>query len=266
MQGDVFSVGVIGYGAIGKVVADALHRGEVPGAALAGVSTRTVRETPVGCSLPLPALIERSRLVVECAGHDAVASHGPAVLESGRDLLLVSVGALADDRILESLQAAGPGRVALSTGALGGVDVLRAARLAGTLDRVCLTTTKRPDVLVQSWMDAAEATRLRSARRPTAVFEGSAREAARRFPRSANVAAALALAAGGWHRVTAKVIADPKAQYTGHDIEFSGEAGEYRFTIRNRPARANPATSAVVPHAVLRALNDEASAVSWRFR
>lgn len=227
---------------------------------------RTTRDTPVGPSLPFSELVERSRIVVECAGHEAVAQLGVAALRAGRDLLVVSLGALADDELLASLAQAGPGRLKLATGALGGVDLVRAAALTGRLDRVRLVITKPPGVLIQDWMSDGEANRLRSTRTPVVVFEGTARDAAMRFPRSANVAAALALAAGGWQGIEAVVVADPGADRTGHDIECCGDAGEYRFTIKNRPTASNPATSAVVPYAVLRAVSDEAAATPWRFQ
>src|SRR5690606_12667740 len=150
--------------------------------------------------------------------------------------------------------------------ALAGIDLVRAAALAGRLDRVRLVTTKPPSVLVQDWMDDEQVRELSSARGPVVVFDGGAREAATRFPRSANVAAALALAAGGWDPVEAVIVADPASRRTRHEIECTGELGEYRFEILNRPAPGNRATSLIVPYAVLRALDDEASASPWRFQ
>lgn len=83
-------------------------------------------------------------------------------------------------------------------------------------------------------------------------------------PRLANVAAALAVA-GTWDGDEATVVADPDAVSTSHEIECCGEAGEYRFTIRSRPSSDNPASSAVVPYAVLRAIADDAG-TTWRFQ
>lgn len=266
MKSDRLAVGVIGYGAIGRVVADSLHRGTVPGAGLAAVCTRSTVDTLAGRSVSFEETVERSDLVVECAGHTAVADLGPMVLHAGRDLLVSSLGALADDRVYAALHDAEPGRLLLTTGALGGIDVLRAAELAGPLQRVRLVTTKPPHVLVQDWMDPEYAEWLRAARDPVVVFDGTAREAATRFPRTANVAAALAFASGGWHCVEVVVVADPETQRSGHDIECTSSVGEYRLSIRNRPVPSNPATSAVVPHALLRAIGDEVSTAPWRFQ
>lgn len=258
-------MGVIGHGAIGSVVAEALSGGRVAGAELAGVCVSRPEVLASGATVDLPELIERSDLVVECAGHQAVEAMAVPTLEGGCDLLLVSVGALADERLLEQLAAAGPGRLKLSTGALGGVDLIRAASLMGPLRQVRLTSTKRPAALVQPWMDDALVSDLTDGRRRLVLFDGPAREAAARFPRSANVAAALALASGSWDGVEAVVVADPAAEQTSHEIECCGDAGDYRFSIRNRPSPDNPATSAVVAYAVLRAIADDAAA-TWRFQ
>jgi aspartate dehydrogenase len=265
MDEDQLWVGVIGCGAIGSVVADALHRGDVPGATLVGVCTRSPVDTPVGSSLGIDALIERSDLIVECASHSAVVAHGARILSAGVDLLVTSIGALADDELHACLRTTGPGRLLLSTGALGGVDLLRAAALGGPVDAVHLTTTKAPLVLVQDWMDDAMVEQLRAGDRRVVVFDGPAREAATRFPRSANVAAALSLAAGGWDRVAVRLVADPTAEVTTHHIEFEGVVGRFATTVENRPDPSNPASSAIVPFAVLRAIGDEAAA-SWRFQ
>lgn len=259
------SVGVVGHGAIGSVVATALDAGEVPGAVLAGVSVSSRSDFLTGPTLSHAELIERSDLVVECAGHDAVRAIGVATLEAGSDLLLVSTGALTDGDLLERLASSGPGRLKLSTGAIGGIDLIRAARLQGHLHGVRLTSTKRPSTLPQVWMDDEMRTQLERGDQRTVVFEGNARQAADLFPRSANVAAALAIACGTWDGVEATIIADPDAASTSHEIECCGEAGQYRFTIRNRPSPDNPATSAVVAYAVLRAIADDAGA-TWRFQ
>lgn len=265
MKGDHLAVGLIGYGAIGKVVAAGLHNGAIPGAALAAVHTRSPTGTEAGRSTSFEEALERSDLMVECAGHAAVACLGPPTLEAGVDLLLSSVGALVDDDLCVRLHQAGPGRLLLTTGALGGFDLLRAARLAGPLTKVRLTTTKQPRVLIQDWMSEAEVGRLHSAGEPVVVFDGSARDAARQFPRSANVAAALALACGGWDDVTVVVVADPDADRTQHQIECEGPSGEYRFSIRHHPSPSNPATSMITPFAILRAIHDQVSAAPWRF-
>ena len=90
---------------------------------------------------------------------------------------------------------------------------------------------------------------------PVEVFRGGAREAAKSFPRSLNVAATVAFATGDFDAVEVVLLADPAASLTSHVIEAEGEAGSYRFEIRNQPSAENPRTSAIVPLAVLRTLS-----------
>jgi aspartate dehydrogenase len=242
-------VAVLGCGAIGGVVARALAAGEVPGAALVGVIGRG----PVPADLPAmdaAGAIAAADLVVEAAGQAALAEHGPAAVAAGTDLLGVSAGARGDPELRAALTA-GPGRVHVSSGAIGGLDVLSAAARMGGLDRVRITTTKDAAALLPGGPHPDG---------PVELRRGSAREIAAAFPKSANVAVAVALAAGDWDIVEAAVVADPAARRTRHVIEACGPAGEYRIEIANTPSERTPTTSAITPYAVLRAIADLAGA------
>lgn len=259
----MMSVAVVGCGAVGSVVARSLQAAEVPGATLAGVvSPRARPRFPV---LSLTRALELADLVVEAAGQQVLAEIAPAVLGSGASLLVVSAGALRDDATFRLLASA-PGRVHLTTGAVGGLDMLRSAARMRALRQVRIVTTKRPAALIQPWMSAAQEAALRGATSLTEVRRGPAREIAGAFPASANVAASVALAAGDWDVAEAVMMAGPEATLTSHVITASGDAGEYRFEIRNRPSPANLTTSAVVPFAVLKAIEDIAGAAAWSFR
>ena len=223
----------------------------MPGADLLGVVHRDPADPPGLPVIDETAAVAGADLVVECAGHGALAATGPGVVASGTDLLVVSVGALTDDDLLTVLST-GPGRVHLCTGAVGGLDVLRAAALMdGGPERVTVTTTKAASTLLPGRP---------SPDGPTELFRGPAREVAARFPRSTNVVAAVALATGRWDVVEAAVVADPAATRTRHVIEATGPSGDYRIEIANRPSERTPTTSAITPYAVLRAVADLAGA------
>lgn len=248
-EGGVVKVAVIGRGAIGGTVANALAAGAVGGAELLGAPGRDGESAS-----DLAAALREADLVVECAGQRALAEHGPAVLAAGQDLLVVSVGALADPAVFAALTAPSTGRVYLSTGAVGGLDLLAAAARLGPLRAVCVTTTKRAASLVQPWMDASAADHLRTATSAVELANGPAREVTTAFPKSANVAASVALAVRDWDVVRAVVVADPHATRTTHVITADGPAGSYRFEVANLPSAETPTTSAVVPFAVLHAI------------
>jgi aspartate dehydrogenase len=248
-------VSVIGAGAIGRPVIEALASGAVDGAELVGV----VNDVPVaGCPVPqlrLADAIAGSDVLVECAGQAVVARHGAEILDAGRDLVVTSAGALADPAVAAALAAAGPGRMVVTAGAIGGVDLLASAAAHGPIHQVTVTTHKLPHALLQPWMDEATQDRILATAEPLEVFHGNARDAARFFPRSLNVAATVGLAVGDLARVDVRLVADPSAELTRHLIEADGDAGSYRFEIRNRPSAANPRTSGVVSQAVLRTLS-----------
>lgn len=250
------SASVLGYGAIGSTVARSLAAGEVPGVELAGVVSRTAgRASGDGFTeLPLDDALSVSDIVVECAGVPAVVEFGPEIVASGTDLLLTSVGALEDESLRHVLLEKGPGRTYLTAGAIGGLDLLGAAARGGGLDAVKLLTAKRAPSLVRPWMNDELVQKLEHGTRAVTVFDGSVREAIRLFPASLNVAVALAAVTGLWDATSVELVADPDAEFTTHTIRAHGSAGDYTFSIANRPHPGNPKTSGLVPAAVLHGL------------
>ena len=248
-------VAVFGNGAIGGPVAAALRSGQVPGATLAAVVDSRGAQDAGGAPLSFSDVVDRTDLVVEAAGQQVLAEAGPDLIAAGLDLLALSLGALADDDLHARLSA-GPGRLYLSTGAIGGLDLLRAAAEAGTLEQATIETTKRPSTLVQDWMDSTQRAGILGARVRTEVLRGSPQQIATAFPKSANVAMAVALAAGDPGLVEAVVYVDPECTLTTHEINVRSASGNYLFRIHSLPSPTNPATSGVVPFAVLRALQD----------
>ncbi|MFZ4286460.1 aspartate dehydrogenase [Variovorax sp. HJSM1_2] len=201
-----------------------------------------------------PWLAQRPALVVECAGHAAVDAHAEAVLSSGCDLLLASVGALTDDIRLARLRAlaTGAGRqVLLVSGAIGGIDWLSAACDAG-LGKVVYRGRKPPAAWAGS--PAAASLSLDALAAPALVFAGSARDAARDYPRNANVAATVALASLGLDHTSVELWADPGVSENCHEVEAWGEAGHMLLRLENRPDHDNPRTSMITAHSLLRAV------------
>lgn len=233
-------VAIIGAGAIGSALATELDAGRIDGARLSGVAGRVD-----GAAHRFADLLDASDVVVEAAGHTALAAHGPATVAAGRQLVVISVGALADDE-LRARVLAGPGRAHLVTGALGGIDALAALARAGGLHRVALRTTKPGPVLIRPWMPATLQADLRVGQ-PVVALSGTARQAAVAFPASANVAATLALATLGLDATEVEVRGGPVDQPVEHLVEAEGPMGSYRFELRNRTIPENPRTSALVP-------------------
>lgn len=249
------SVGVLGWGAIGSAIARRLLEGAVPGAELTAVASRT-RPTDAGVDVVEPAdLAKRCELVVETAGHEAVVEHVPALLRAGCRVIVVSTGALRDPSLLKTLTEAGGSRLLLSTGAIGGIDIVGACLQAGDIRSISLTTTKPPTVLMQPWMDDEMIEMLHSGTERVVCFEGTAIDAAEKFPASVNVGATLALAAKSWDVIRVSVVGDPAAKGNTHAIDIDADAGQYRVELANEALASNPTSSALVVASVLRALD-----------
>lgn len=252
-------IGLIGLGAIGRSVLEHLPMGVV----VAGVLVRptrvaqTSRELPRGVAVVATAeelLGLEVTAVVECAGQEALKLFGEAVLERGVDLLTVSAGALADDVFRCRLVAAGArggSRLIVPAGAIGGIDALGALRLGG-LTRVSYRSVKPP----HAWRDtpAELVVDLTSLCRAVTVFEGSARDAATLFPKNANVAVTVALAAGALDETVVELIADPTIDENIGIVEAEGKFGSLRIDLRGPASPDNPRTSAITALSLVRAI------------
>jgi aspartate dehydrogenase len=259
---------LVGYGAIAASVVQTLPRHAEGRAAIVGVLARPGGEAAARARLgdvPIFARREdlldaRPDIVVECAGHAALAAHGEAVLAAGVDLIVVSSGALADDALARSLRgAASTARVLIPAGAVGGIDALAAMRLGG-LDSVRYRSIKPP--LAWRGTPAERAIDLDRIAVPTVAYRGAARDAARLYPKNANVAATIALAGIGFERTEVEIVADPAARHNMHEIEAAGASGTLSLRLVNLPSPDNPKTSALTALSVVRALLNEASAVA----
>lgn len=190
----------------------------------------------------LPFALEEAELVVEAASQEALRALAPAVLRRGLPLIALSVGALGDAVFLDevaTLARQHRGRLLVPSGALGGLDAVRAAAEAG-LDEVTLVTAKPPAGFG-----------LKDVREPRVLYDGPATEAVRQFPKNVNVAAALSLAGVGFDRTRVRIVADPSLTANTHAVVCKGAFGEMTCKVENRPSPDNPASSYLASLAAL---------------
>ncbi|MCA1454269.1 aspartate dehydrogenase [Bradyrhizobium sp. BRP22] len=254
-------IAVIGYGAIGRFVIEHLHAD--PSIEVCAVFSVP---QPANCAAPLVDSIEallskKPELVVECAGHQALRDAGEAVIRGGADLLVASVGALADPALEQTLRRAAAnagGRLLIPGGALGGIDALSAAREAG-LDSVEYSGRKAPS----AWKGTPAENMIALASVTTAqtFLECDARMAALRFPQNANVVAALALAGLGFEKTKVRLIVDPTADGNTHSFMARGAFGEISTTIRSITLPSNPKTSVLAPFSLIHAIKKRAGLI-----
>ncbi len=193
-------------------------------------------------SLKFPAMVVTSldemlkrkpTVIVEAASQQAARDYVGRIAAENIELIVMSTGALLDLDVDLS-------RVHVPSGAIGGLDALSSAALAGIAE-VVLTSRKNPKALDMNNVE------------PQVVYEGVAEEAAKRFPREMNVAATLALTVKP-AKVQVRVVSDPAVQRNTHEIQVAWRFGEMFLRFANEPHPDNPHTSALAAWSAIRLL------------
>lgn len=246
MSAAMLSLTLVGYGAIGRALHQRLLGHAQVRVAQVVVSPARVAalQAELGPQVQVAdAVPESASLVIECAGHSALLAHVLPALRRGVECAILSIGALSEPGLPEALEQAareGGTQLHLLPGAVAGVDALSAARLEG-LHSVVYTGRKPPLGWRGTPADAEHD--LSALREPVVILEASAREAARLYPKNANVAATLSLAGLGLDATRVRLIADPGVSENIHVIEAQGAFGEMHITLRGKPLADNPKTS-----------------------
>jgi len=257
-------LGVIGCGAIGRrIVSEALM--------MEGIETIYVHDrhgeraeslTTSGVHIANPStMLDECELIVEAASPAAVREIVLPAVDRGIDVIVMSSGAFADRplfREIERRAAVTAARVFVPSGAICGIDALKAAAVGG-IERLEINTYKRPgsirptdEFLERTGID------LVSIDSPTLVFEGAPEEGIRYFPRNVNVSATLDLAAGAGVETVLRVYIDPNIEHNRHEIVLEGTFGRLVISLDNVPSE-NPGTSEL---AVLSAISTLRSILS----
>ncbi|RQW80011.1 MAG: aspartate dehydrogenase [Methanothrix sp.] len=244
-------IGLVGCGAIGSEIARAIDNGRISAdlVAICDHNPETAKslidrleKKPIKAKLE--ELVSLSDVVVEAASQRAVPAIARAALAKGKNLMIMSVGALMDGDFFQEVQdlaSKNNSRVFLPSGAIAGLDGLKSASI-GTIERISLTTTKNPKGLEGAPYILLQKIDLRALTQAAVVFEGAASEAVRGFPANVNVAATLSLAARGVP-VHVKIVADPNIHVNRHEIVVEGEFGKIFTKVENVPSPSNPKTS-----------------------
>jgi aspartate dehydrogenase len=253
------TVAIGGLGAIGLPLARALDAG-IEGLTLIAVAARDHAKAEANLTrfrakpriVPLDALAEAD-IVVEAAPAAVFEQIAWAAIEAGRIFVPASVGALLPRMHLVARAQATGARVVVPTGALLGLDAVRAAA-EGPVDSVTMVTRKPPGGLAGAPHLKRHGIDVSNLTEPLLVFEGNAFDAAAGFPANVNVAAALALAGIGPMRTRVQIWADPGVTRNTHTITVEAEAARFSMTIENVPSEDNPRTGKLTALSVLTCL------------
>lgn len=254
------TVGIAGFGEIGRTVAGALDQG-IEGLELAGVCGRDRARTEAraaGLRRKVPVLspaglAAAAEIVVECAPKAAFLELVEPAVAAGRTVVTVSgAGLLAHPEIVDAAARSGA-RIILASGALLGLDAVRAAA-EGTIHGITMVTRKPPASLAGAphlEKNGIDVSRLEA---PLRVFAGSAREGAIGFPANVNVAAALGLAGIGADRTRLEIWADPGVARNTHTVRVESAEARFEMKIENVPSEGNPATGKLTALSVVACL------------
>ena len=254
-------IGIVGCGTIGRALVSAVHNGKLC-VHIAGVSSRTESSAREFLSsfknppsyLPLEKLIAASDLIIEAAGGVVVPGLAREVFAAGKDLMVISAGALLDHpEIIEQSRQTGC-RLYAPSGAIAGLDGIKSA-CVGQIIHVTMTTRKPPDGLEGAPYLVQNGISLAGLNQEKEIFSGSAREACKGFPANVNVSAAVSLAGIGPDRTRIRILAVPGLKRNCHDIEVEGEFGRLHVHIENIPSE-NPKTGKLTALSIIRSVQD----------
>jgi aspartate dehydrogenase len=253
-------IGIIGFGASGRGAGELIRAGEAGAVEVSGVLVRHPERyaefAAAGWRFVASLdelLADEPSVIVELAGHEALAAYGEAILRRGVTLLTISAGLLGDEAMRQRLLAAateGGARLIFPSGAIGGLDAIESAAVLG-IDRVRHVVRKPPRSLLD---DPAELAAITASGEERILYEGPAREATRRFPQNVNVVAMVSMAGIGFDRTTVAVVADPHVQHNTHEVTAEGPFGSIKVQLQNVPSVENPKTGLIVAGSIIRAL------------
>jgi aspartate dehydrogenase len=242
-------IGLLGCGAIGSLIAKAIDDGiikaelayvyDIDEKAALNLVGKLRRKPKVSDGMEEMLKDKSVDIIVEAASDEAIAQYLKPIVEAGKEALVMSIGGLLlpeTRRIYEE----NIGRIHVPAGAIAGLDAIQAISLVG-VNRVVLTTRKPPEALVYSNYFKEQGIDLEKIREPTMVYEGPVEDALKHFPKSVNVAAALALYSKS--RVLVRIIADPTRENIVHEIEVESKVSNIRIIVENVPHPDNPRTS-----------------------
>ncbi len=154
----------------------------------------------------------------------------------------MSVGKLIDAKSVFNLAKRNNCRILLPSGAIAGIDAIKAAKLTG-IKAISITSRKPPQGLVGNPYCVKKGIDLLKIKKETVLFKGKVAAAVKAFPQNINVAATIALAAEAQDKLIIKIITSPKFKTNSHEIEMTGNFGKMITRTENVPCPDNPKTS-----------------------
>jgi aspartate dehydrogenase len=250
MNTPIKKIGIVGCGAIGSRLAkfiqsDLSHSAKV--IALSDVNnlkalelSRSLKSQPRQTSIN--ALIKKCDLIIESSIRDVSYGVVRQSLRQNKDILVMSVGGLIGKKDIFKLLNKSKGRLFIPSGAICGLDALKALALIG-IDKIELRTYKSVAGLKESPYVINNKIKLKNFRKETMIFEGNVIEAVKNFPANINVAATLSLLLKDENKLKIKIFTGPEIKRNIHKIKAESGAGSIVAETYNQTCPDNPKTS-----------------------
>ena len=244
------NVGIVGLGAIGNFLVDKVESSEeFKLTALYDLIFESYQKTIENLSSPPPFCTpdkfpDDTDVFIECASQQAVEPVVREALIREKTVIVASIGGLVDNPDLWEIIKNSNGKLVLPSGAIGGLDILKAIDKSD-IESISLTTRKNPKSLPDKYKGITS---------ETEVFRSNASEAIKEFPKNTNVAALLSLAGIGAQRTEVRIVADPNIDLNTHEIEIVSKVGNYSIKCANLPFEGNPMSSKLAALSIWAAL------------
>ena len=254
------NVGIVGFGSIGSQVAKALING-VEDFSLYGITSRSKSNAQERIAkldknikiYDLGTLVDNCEIIIDCAPKEAFRDIATQCINKERKLITVSGSGILDNLDLEELAKTKNSQIILATGAILGLDALRAAS-ESNINSVTMTTRKPPNALSNAPFVINNNIELNNLLEPKLIFKGSATDGAKAFPANVNVAAAVGLAGIGANKTKLEIWADPKLKRNTHKVEVDSDSAIFEMSIQNVQTPENPGTGKITGLSVIACL------------
>lgn len=251
-------VGFWGCGNLAKIIAEKLSDGTVTGYQIVGaydIDPDAAGKLSQICGSKacgsMDELIElMPEYIIEAVSPVVLKKEAFRIIRRGINLIVLSCGAMADDsfasRLAEYAEKS-KAKVYLASGAIGGFDIMGAARLMGNL-KASVINEKSPEALNGAPYLKG---RLLDKEKEELLFYGTAREAIDFFPQNLNVAVAAATATSGVDNTSVCLKSVPGMALNTHIIELEGNFGNASLKISSYPSANNAKSSEIAAWSVL---------------
>jgi len=246
----MIKLGIVGCGSIGTIVAEAVKKNYSSVYKLICLSDKIsdrakelAEKSGPGIRLAgIDELVKECDLVLEAAAPDIAPYILGRCIANGKDAMIMSSGGLIDRAdLFEAAREKGI-RVFIPSGAVSGIDAVKAARIAG-IDEIVLTTKKPPEGLLGAPYIKENGIDLDSVKEETVIFDGTARDAMKNFPNNINVSATLSICGVGADKTRVRIVVVPGSKANSHQLTLKARSGIVRTVTENLPMPGNPKTS-----------------------